>query len=635
MKWTILIFMLLVAGSVHAGQVTLTGGTTRVELASYDTVTISGTSVSYTGSVMELSSDTGIFIDGQGDTIIWNTEDSSGTDKESNAFWLMKSRWSRDIVCSAVVFIDNGGGSYNWMFWGHDTRWIHFIDCKFLVKGRNSGIITWPSLTNNNCWGWRFERCEFESEVDSFTSRCANDASIGALRCEYDCPDSSVLEGYYTIWYDSCTVTKWPHSAISLIGRSLVDTCNVWGQAHNDEYTSPSGNMCYSADNAYLIGGAALLPGTRIVGCSLRVYSADPQEGAQGIILEGPQGSATDRIVVKGNYIDVSQGPSDYEGGAAGWGFRIRHNSTTDQPPRYVDVCSNYVKITVDTLSSTAHIGEQGAALYFTDGANDYAADSTGDSCRFYNNTFVCIADSASDNSGGEMDANAIRLEMRPASQGNRWYDNRIVSNGVGVQLGGTNGRATGFHSERDTFELLTHQYVTNGVPDTAVSLYLGVGTSTWEWLDNTVIDPYWIGGDEDVAVTAWEDNNTPAEVFFDVHAVITVQDSNGSVVENASVFMVDAYSDTTTGTSNASGLCSLLVSYDYKDWSSGGSDSTYNNYSIKAAYDGDTATTTQTVDWAAKSWTLTLADTDIGASEPAATTRKISGATITGGTVR
>jgi hypothetical protein len=630
MRWTLILVCLLAAGTAQAGQVVLTGGSSRTTLADFDTVTISGTKITYTGRALNLSGCDSVFIDGQGDTIVCNTSDSVGT-SEDNSYNFVYLNGTTNLLCSAVTFIDNGGGNWNVILEGLNSKRIHFKDCKFVIKGRNSTVLNEPSSEGSGCWRWRFENCTFESQVDSFDSRCQNDAGVTRPRCQDDCIDSQNTAGYYTIWYDHCRITRCPHTGFGLRGRAWVDSCVAYGQAHNDQYDYPSAGACLSADNAYLVAGGDLFPGSRIVGCTLKVYSSDPREGAEGIMLEGPDGTSANRIVVANNYIEVSQGPSDYAGASQGWGIRIRQNSDYGDPPRFVDVYGNKIKVLADTLSATGHVGNMGAGLYFADCGEYVSADSTGDSCRIYKNYFEALADTVANHYGGSAGHLAgLIVELSDKGQGHQFYDNWYVSNVTAVQLGGVNGGASAFHSERDSIKMLSPRFKRVGNPDTTVPIFAGIGSSPW-W-DNVFVDPYFNGPDEDSA-SAYVPGSTSAEMFFDVHLVLTVVDSNSSPVNGASVWAVDAYGDTTKGTSNTNGQCSLLVSYDYRNWASGGSDSTYNNYAVGAVYSGDTATASKTVDWAAKTQSLTLSQTDVGGKQ--AGRRAIKGANIRGGKIR
>jgi len=141
---------LLCATTAEGAQVTLTGGD-EVQASANDTFTVQGTSVTYTGHILNIQSDANVYIDGQGDTIIFNSGDNDGTNNTEYAYYGIKIQWSPNVTCSGLVIIQSGeNAQYNAgiLFWAEQSQNARLIDCKVHVRGANSrGVTSFGSVS--------------------------------------------------------------------------------------------------------------------------------------------------------------------------------------------------------------------------------------------------------------------------------------------------------------------------------------------------------------------------------------------------------------------------------------------------------------------------------------------------------
>lgn len=616
-----ILFLLLLAGSAWGAQVSLSGGTTRYVASSNDTVTISGTIVSYTGQWFRTASVSNVFIDGQGDTVIFNTEDTSGTN-DDNAFpgWSMST--VSNIVCSGLTIIQNSnGGTWNSGVEMYTAKHIRFVDCNMHMKGNNSKGTRMPSGGSGN-FMIEIDGGNWTSFVNGFTNRCQNDASIIEFRCQGECADSSLLENYYSLWVHNIVVDSCPHVAINTPGRAIIDSNYFRINAHNDVYSYPSGEVCWSADNAYAIRLSRLLQGSHIFDNDIGVVSS--YEGGRGILIEAATGTSTDPILVYNNIIDVSQGPSDYiGGGGTAYGFRGRQDMDDWTPSEHVHIYNNDITVRADDDVATTHIGTSAMGLFFSD-ADEGNNSSFGDSCLIYNNTVTVYGDSTN-MTDGEGEVIAFGTEILGSGRGHKSYNNRFRSNHTVTQFGEFNGGGDGWISLADTIEWYGsdhpyHNY--NQTGDTAI-MALGNTGGTENCTANVIIDPIFIPSN----VTEDEIRNVRSggdkDITLKATITMTVIGNDDLPIQNALCSLWTG-NDTTlvmSGVADENGEVSDTITYFFKSWS--GTTPNHTDYNgpggfvFKAIYSGDSTVVDSTIAWNSKDFVLTLSETGGGAPEP------------------
>jgi hypothetical protein len=596
---------------VQGAQVVLNDSTRAYNANSNDTITISGTKSTFTGKWLVIGGDNNVFIDGQGDTIVWNTSDSDGVNKD-NPFTGMNINNSYDVTCSGLVIIQSGGE------WGSaithaGAKHIRFVDCNVHMYGANSGAIRAPSGGSGN-FMWEIDGGNWTSFVDSFDSRCNFDAVIMAFRCQNDCIDSSVLEGYYTALIHNITIDSCPHAGIQGAGRMIVDSNTFWINAHNDQYTRPSGNVCFSADNAYAITATRVYRGTTVGWNTIR--RRDSYEGGRGILIEGANGTSADPVVIRDNNIIASQGLSDAEDVARGgcWGIRVRQDMDTWDPCRHVHIHDNTVTVYSDSSDSDTHIGEDALGLFFSD-ADEGNVDSLGESCFVYNNVVTAYADSTN---YGDLYGKTIAFgtEVLGSGRGHKSYNNHFSSNATIAQFGEYNGGGDGWLSVADTFEWIGsahYIHISTQTGDTA-AIALGNNGGAEACTANFIQDPIFIPSTlpEDEIRNVRTDGDK--DVTLQVTLTLTVKDNSRARVENAtcSVWTGNDTTLVTSGTTDVNGQLIDTIDYIFRSWAK--EEPTHTDYNgvngfvFKAIYSGDSVVVDSIVGWDSKQFTFTLA---------------------------
>ena len=636
-----LILLLSLAGSVQGAQVVLEGGTSRYVASSNDTISISGTKVSYTGQALYIGGCTNVVILGNGDTLVFNTADSNSVSNDTShpngeyAFPGIFINGSSNVLCSSLVLLQGGttGGHGNAGILGAGSKHITFKTGEIHMKGRSSrGIDIWTG-----CWDWIIRGNDLTSYVDEYYDRQYNQASPVAFPAEGTALDSLGQPGYWTVQIVGNTIDSMPHSGLIVYGKARVDSNTIIGDAHNDMYDRPSGDAAHSADNPYGIGGGNLLPGSSVYGNYLGYLPLDSggDEGMQGIIFEAAQGDSANPTRISRNTIRTAHSQSDYEGATdASFGIRLRNSSGECKPLRYVHVDSNDIYLTADQDAATI-AGTMAFGIYFTDnGACDtYHADSIGIGNRMLNNKITAMVDGTW--SDGEGTVACIALEVGDGSvrdlEPGRDYSrgNLCSTNVVGIKFASGNGGGNDWHSDRDTIVMVPPFYK-SASGNANAPFYLGGGG---ECLDNYIFDP-WFPNDTLADSAAFQNYNDGYEIFNNATMNITIRDTAANPISGAIVWVADQYNDTTWDTTGADGIAAKSVRYNFRSFDTDNTpdriDSTYGPQTIGAAKTGDTVTATTLIWWNNKDTVLTLTAT--GGEEPAATTKKKKGGYHKGG---
>jgi len=626
MRYLVLIALMFLVGSVQADTTTITSlpySATQVGTNYSETLFVDGnlnavqSGITFTGEHIVLI--------GTGDTIFFNTDDNNAGFNEDNltAYGLNFSGSGYIRVEGLTVIQSSSIGA-----WVAGANIVHcnnveLKDCNLHVKGPNSKNISTPS-GGDGIYNIEIDGGNYTSFVDSFTSRCQNDAAVINGRNQGPAMDSSLLDGYYTMWVHNITIDSCPHVGVNGTGRMIVDNNTIYVNAHNDQYDPPSGEVCWSADNAYAIRGGMVTRGTHIFGNTIRVR--DTYEGGRGILIEGASGTSVDPVLVYDNDIIVSQGPSDAEAIPGCWGLRFRQDTDNGTPNRHIKIYNNTVVVNSDSSAATTHIGVYGVGIWFSDPGEYASSDSLGESCFVYHNTITAYADSNNFDDGYGR-ATAMLIEVLTGSaNGHKSYDNRLNANGTVISFGGNNGGGDEWTSERDTLNWFGSAHYRDVNTQTGDSALIGLGNlgGAEHCTTNVIIDPVFIPSSFDEDYTKNVRTNGTKDVNFDVTYVLTTNGNNALPVSGASVWLVDAYGDSTLGTSDVNGLCSLVVSFDYKRWvGTTPSDSTFNPYTLGMNSSTDSTTATSAVAWNNKDTVMVFAST---AGSGVSTSTSISG---------
>jgi hypothetical protein len=527
-----------------------------------------GTGITFTNGVHD------VYLRGRGDTIIFNT---SGNDNEKGIYFPSGVQYNIKIDSLTIIQYSDQGS--NCMGFGVKT--IHDVkiyDCNVHVKGFDSrNFYHYSEVRSYNV---EIRGGNWTSFVNSFSNRCQNSAA--AMDLGYGDPDN----GDYSYWVHNVVIDSCPHTGILASGVGWVDSCVLWGNAHNDYYDYPSQNVCWSADNPYMIGISG--PGSRATYNVIR--ARDSYEGARGIYIGHTDATADNPLIVAYNDIRVTNGKSDYpgsEGDGATRGIRVR--ASENGAVRNVYIHDNYIEVWADTLSSTTHIGN----IAFCFQATDWHPE--GDSCFWYNNTFVAMGDTTGGFADGAGKVACAAPELKD-DIGPTWIsrNNRYITNGTCIAFGNINGGTINWTSIGDTLEWLAPRFEYVGGLDGDSGMVL-VGTGG-DCLDNVLRDIVYIGADEGVVTNHYPGGDK--EVFHQRTLRIYAYGNNSLPVPDASIRAVNNYGDTVLiGTSNSQGFVEGVVNYDYDRWIAATHyDSVYNDFTLKAKKDNDSTVVSHTV---------------------------------------
>ncbi len=524
-----------------------------------------------------------IYIRGRGDTVTFNTGGGNSVygidmgDGSANRPYNIK-------IDSLTIIQHSAAGSY---CDGIRVRGVHDVqiyDCNVHVKGFDCIGIEHTS-TVFRTYNLEIRGGNWTSFVNAFSNRCQNSAAV--MKLGY----GSVGEGDYNYWVHNVVIDSCPHTGILVYDKSYVDSCVLWGNAHNDNYTRPSGGVCWSADNPYMIGLGFAQPGSRATYNTIRCR--DGYEGGRGIILSACDGTAADPIVIAYNDVRVSNGPSDDDGQRpATRGIRLREGEPGQMAYlKHVRVHDNYVEVKADTLSSTTHIGSEAAAFQ---SMNFY--DETTD-VQVYNNTFVAIGDTTGGFGDGWGGVYASASDGDSRGSDLISYNNHYVSNGtvIGLSAIGPNGGVGNWSFVSDTLEWLEPKFA-NGYDWKGV---VGIGYAGTVAINNIIRDVVYVGYDGGLDSNAMNFSGVGTkDALHQKTLIVYIYGNNDLPVPGASVWAVNNYGDSVlAGTSNSQGFVAGVVNYDYDRWvGTTHYDSVYNDFTLKAKKDNDSTIVSYTV---------------------------------------
>jgi hypothetical protein len=476
-----------------------------------------GTGITFSGGVHD------IYLRGRGDTIIFNT---SGNDSERGIYFPSGVQYNIKIDSLTIIQYSDQGSSCM----GFGVKSIHDVkiyDCNVHVKGFDCR--NFYHYSDVKSYNVEIRGGNWTSFVNSFSSRCQNSAA--AMDLGYGDPDN----GDYSYWVHNIAIDSCPHTGVLASGVGWVDSCVLWGNAHNDYYDYPSTNVCWSADNPYMvaIGG---YPGSRATHNIIR--ARDGREGARGIFVSGCRATEENPLVIAYNDIQVSNGPSDYPGARpATRGIRIREGESTPYLQN-VHVHDNYVVVVADTLSSTSHIGSDAAAIQamnFSPNTHDI---------YIYNNVFISLGDTTGGYGDGGGGVYASASDGYSEGYNLVSYNNRYVSNGTCLGLSGIgpNWGVGNWTFIGDTLEWVApgykNRYNLRGI--------VGLGYDASEAINNVIRDVVYIGYDGGLDSNAMDFSGmSTKDILHQKTLRVFVYGNNDLPVPGASIWAVNNYGDT------------------------------------------------------------------------------------------
>jgi len=559
----------LMPAVVEAGQVTLTSDDLPYTAGSGDTIRISGTRISTTGSaiyvpdyvnntVFEFGTDTLEFGSGGGDQqygIRFNNANhitiNGGT------------------ILRRVGVGPNDGQSNRCVYMTSYTNNITFNNTNLIIDGHNGHVILGygpMSEIHFNGGTWR-------SDSQSFTSRHNYDGAVAWLGT----PSGN---GAYDYWIEHVTVANGPaQGIISINCRIVIDDCTITTDHINIGVPTQNANQ-------YAILLAKAKAGTRIT--NNRIISGSNRGGSRGIMIENTNGTPSEHVLIRGNTLDVHNGPDAESYGGTLRAIRLR--SIDGNNVSYVDIFNNTVITTADSDASTTHIGTETIGL---DIKMFSSTQSPAHHIRVDSNTVYARALSSNVNakaaspiSYGTVDTSGLSFNY-----------NKLYSCGTIMRLAdeGNGISCRDLVMRRNTFGYMDISSATGNdslVYANPATWILGMhpGDQLPTGTGNVSIDGIYVNSasDADISFLA---NPSAADLTQRRTLRVYVRGNNGQPVEGAAVTVRNGYNQTVlSGTTNSGGRVMGIVSYLFE--SSNQTDSAgFNNFNITATLGGDSDT--------------------------------------------
>lgn len=446
---------------------------------------------------------------------------------------------------------------------GHD---IIVEDVNAIVRGYNGKAFVsgGPFVYNNQILGGTYR-----SEVTAFNSRCNFDAPVIHL-ADLRLADMTSAGGSYHYLVDGVTINGGPHAGLVIHGRSgqigglvYLQNNNIMTDARNDMYPTYSGT-CYSTSNPYGIACSGLAPGATIYNNT--ITSGTQYGGNRGILLEGADGTPSNPIIVRKNYVDVHEGPNvEYGDGLPLHALRARYG------PGYITIDSNTFIGTGDNNAATDHTGLLVHLVRFSGGTPGATK------VIMRHNTMRSVA------TQNGVESSAITYDAIDYDSLYFTEYNNIKSSGNIYKFGDFNGQSHGQVIEGDTvgFESLTVS------PKT---YHLGHLSNNFDCAGNVAKDVTYIDGASDTDIHFA--NSGTEDITLQKTIQVLVRGSNNFAVENANVSIINNYGNVVMNTqTNSAGVAAGPVTYWFESRTSTDSTS-YNNFSLVVEKGSDIYTT-------------------------------------------
>jgi hypothetical protein len=492
---------------------------------------------------------------------------------------------------------------------------FHFENVNMMIKGKNGKCLNIEGNPKNI----EVDGGQLISKVHSFTSRCYYDAAVIDLESE-----SSVSgTDYHLLVHDA--YLSGPHVCINVSGQDddrplvYVYACTLQSDARNDMYDGPDGNSCHSSGNPFVLNTWRIAAGSEFH--DNVILSGTEYSGGYGFILQGLRGTETDSIKIYNNEFIIHRGPDPVVGGEGGCrGIYMRaliEEGRTDLYNTYVHIFNNDITIYVDALQSTGHIGATG------EGARIALGGGT-DHILFEKNRIQVIrSDSLYPDTGivqtcaisvGKPDSIEMAYTTTQSDHIFRYNYYRGYKTPIWMGI------------------IAIHELTANNITfykDTIVCLsdyashttieFTRSGTYSDHSSGNRLLDCVFQGyaSDDDVVfntLTTDIDSCLGKDVRFQRTAEIHVRGTDLTPMENATVWIENNYGQTVaSGLTDAFGDFSDTLTYQYLAYDPAPGDgcdlvdsTAYNDFTFRAAKNGDTATTVYTIS-ATATFPLTL----------------------------
>jgi len=616
-----LLLLVLLPCVGQAAQVSLTSEDLPYTVRSYDTITISGTSISSATNGIELKGGVhDIVIDGDPestgnkDTLFFNTGGASGN-------WGIKCEYSswygyiHNVHVKNLVIIQHehadhydGAGSVGITMTGsHDVTYenvdvrTYSLDAKPVANGSSIG-----SFRINFIGG------SYNNYSKEYSNRCSFGGAAMILGTAHSDSGRTCDDGEYNWYVRGVRIDNSHHAGIVAYGKTYIVGCTVtcdvrnvrwdgagWGeQGWVHPRSGATLNVCAGSANGYGILVNSAGQGSRVDSNVIR--SGTDWGGGRGIMIENANGTMDCWVQVAGNDVDVHEGPDKYYADGEnyeGRAFTIRNLDGGHS--RYVHVFNNTFKVTamnidLDTIPIDTMVPYTASQTAFKMQSGTYGGIHA--NLLVENNTFIAYsidsgcASYAFKMYGGEFDSTVI-------FRNNEWYSDVypiVFRGGSPVIL------------RSPTIGRLSPSY------DDTTFMFIGW---TWGNAGHLVIDPTYTDG-ADGSVGYALGNQTTNDITFRRTLDIVVKGGlNNEPVIGAHVTARNAYGNVVLdGYTNVNGVVSGVVTYYYETRT--GTDSTaYNDFVIIATSDGDADTVIHTVAWNTSVPPLVLPNTEGGGS--------------------
>lgn len=482
-----------------------------------------------------------------------------------------------------------------------------------VVQGAGSAWKTWDVAARGGHW---------TSNVTAYISRCQQGGAVvineqGNLAVDFD----TIVGFSYHYDFDGVTIDTAPNAGVYFSGKLRLYGLDILTDARNDNYTYPSGGVCWGSTNSACIAVNRVEPGSIIRKNTLRAgvkwFGAD-----EGVLLETCLGTVADPIYVDSNIIqDIHRGQDAYYGDLNVKGIKSRYHN------KNVFIEHNDITAWVGDSSGNTSYGPKGVILEIVSHQNqgcDWGSGNGADTNVFWqNNTGVINAtDSIIDSRNsaahpGNM-VTAVRLALMNEGgysfygSGNRIRRNNWTSPHVLYKVAGYDaaGNCDSAFIIEDTVQWSTPEYAN-------IAKYVFDVGYDGQAFGNMALDVKYAGktGDSLTAGTAINMRSDGAagerDIALDRTLNITVNGNNSLPVSGASYWIVNGYGDTIlTGTTGANGLISGVVRIWHEFRNATDSTTGYNDFTFKTLMGTDSTSGTSDVDWNNYDTTLVLAAT-------------------------
>jgi hypothetical protein len=551
--------------------------------ANYDTIVVNGSRTVTVASFLKINK-VGVVL--MGDST--GAEDTIFT-PASGGRGLYFSYGNRNcIVKNLTIAIDSpvdtgvqgntGTQTYSANTYVDDGNNLIFRNVNFVTGGYNGHNVTTAGNTHNVL----FDNCNFTSKVWGFESRCDYDGSPLLLQGNLPSLDS----GYHYTMYQ-CSVLVSPHSGVKASGKQHIYESYFIVDAHNWYYpgAETSGGICDNSVDPFAISCRGTRAGSRIHDNVIR--SGTQFEGGQGIFIERCFGLPGDSIHIYDNNIHVHNGPNRYERTNGGWAFGMFSRSG----PKYTAVYDNYVRVDVDSDSSTTWIGRIGHGAKFEFTAVDtssVAGDTVYVDSIGYTTVERNIFEVYTLSDTGSQTGVGMSRQQTIDNLGNIFRENDIGGGYHVIEIGTDNG--TGGGIQMDACSL----YWGGGYPQKTYT-YMFRRQNRYNY-DNVFTD---MAYGTDVSDTSIDLTSVPPNSGYE-HEIslastykVYARGNNDSAIVGANVYVEDQYDNSWSGVTGSNGLKEQEVTYWFEAYY--GTDSTaFNPCSVWVWLDSDSSGTVQ-----------------------------------------